>query len=162
MNAEPVDTYLDKQDQHEADYAYAQLLAARTPDTAQGAIQLLREGSTLNTAGALTCIDQQAQGVWLVVLPKESYMHVLVYCTPHLPDFETVEIAPENCPCAHCIELVQKQQDQAQQTMLEYIVRLDVEPYSMLILALSFEEAHEIAYERWNKMHVLQIVRYTE
>jgi hypothetical protein len=48
-------------------------------------------------------------------------------------------------------------QDTAQQCMLEYIVRLDVEPYSTLILALSYAEAYEIAYERWGKVHVLQI-----
>jgi hypothetical protein len=111
MNAEPVDTYLDKQDKSESELAYELLLAARKPDTAAGAIQLLREDSTLNTTGALAYIDPEAHGVWLVVLPKEQYMHVLVRCFPHLPDFETVELDASECPCAHCAEIVYQQQE---------------------------------------------------
>jgi UPF0288 family protein (methanogenesis marker protein 3) len=42
--------------------------------------------------------------------------------------------------------------------MKEYLIRLDIEPYQMIILALNFEEAREIAYEKYGIDHVVQIV----
>lgn len=50
------------------------------------------------------------------------------------------------------------EQRQESQFMREYVVYLDIEPRVMLILALNFEEAYEIAYERWGSNHVTQIV----
>jgi hypothetical protein len=42
-------------------------------------------------------------------------------------------------------------------SMKEYTIRLGIEPYQIIILAVDFTEAQEIAYERWGKYNVISI-----
>jgi hypothetical protein len=48
--------------------------------------------------------------------------------------------------------------------MKEYLIKLDIEPFYVIALALSLEEAREIVDRRYGNDHVLQVLQfiYTE
>jgi propanediol dehydratase small subunit len=44
--------------------------------------------------------------------------------------------------------------------MKEYLIRLDIEPFYIIALAMNFEEASEIANRHYGQEHILQILQY--
>ena len=86
-----LESYLDKLDR---------AFPTRYPDSAAGALLCLQHESTLRTADAELHADPRVPGMWMVVLPKEARLHVLVDTVRG--DFEEVTIEPKDCPCTFC------------------------------------------------------------
>ncbi len=87
-----IDSYLDQLD-HSTNDKY--------PDSANGAVLCLQLTSTLRTSQAECHTDPHVLGMWMVVLPHEARLHVLVDTIRG--NFQEVTVEPKDCPCTFCM-----------------------------------------------------------